>query len=235
MNRRKFLTVSALAVLPGRSFSKTHHAEVPDWRALRELLTPFLLRGGDPEYRPKLRGVFSIDGWQVATNGRICVRLFNPQARRTDAAAPTAENLNWTGPWSQGFRIGPFPAEDEFTPCMICGKTGPYQFTETNWWCSYCEGTGIENLRSGKLPDEFGGTWLRMLYVHWIQQLPGVVWHAPGELHISNGHLALAPLHFSWQYGDGLVMPLQKPVQHFAELYEPDALLTAEWEEDPKR
>jgi hypothetical protein len=223
MNRRKFLTLSATA-----PFLRPPQLDVSAPADLPALLRPFVLRGGDTEFRAPLREVFSIDGWLVATDGRVCVRGRDRWARRKSDKPPTAENLNWAGPWGPGFRLAEFPHEAEFVPCGVCGRTGPFPVSEHMWWCCSCEGEGVENHRAGDLPEDLGGLRLRLRYVQQIMKLPGVIWHtalviahniSPVGWDIPDG-----PVRFTWDGGDGLLMPMVKREDTPA-----DVLLRAVW------
>jgi hypothetical protein len=230
MNRRKFLTVSVLAPL----------ARPPGCTAEPALdvsacLTPFCLTHGDAEYRKPLRSIFSIDGWRVATNGRVCVRAKDRLARRIDATAPSAENLNWSGPWGAGFRIEVFPYEPDRLPCSECGQRGPgpSQHYTDDAWCYLCEGEGSENNRTGELPRDCGGLRLRLWYVQLVMQLPDVVWHAPLVMpyEMSVGwEIPQGPVRFTWKGGDGLLMPMVKQ-----DGTSPDRWLSAKWERSVHR
>lgn len=156
------------------------------------------------ECRMAINTPFAFNGWKYATDGRICVRIQTgePDDSSEPYKRPDASAL-FKGFGVDGLEAFKIPAIDGVREkrCPSCNGNG-YSTCDHDHECEDCDKTGVLEEWPKK---EIGGQIFSERYLSKIINLPGLKFFAR-----SADVETLKPAFFTFDNGQGLLMPIKK-------------------------
>lgn len=158
------------------------------------------------ETRPSILKPWKHGKHVYATDGRVMVRISAdlfpevttepnvPQAATDSLFAASLPDEHWISPTPEMRAVTRVKCDkciDGFKECTECGHHGE---------CDYCDGAGFSVPHT---PLKIGNTYLNQFYIAKLCRLPGVMLHLPPEAP------ALDVVHFRFEYGIGVLMPMR--------------------------